>query len=145
MNPASLSRAFMLLLIPGLALGLTACGGGEDSPTTPSGTLTTEDLVVGTGPAAEVGDTAVVHYVGRLTNGSEFDNSYARGEPLTFTIGAGSLIPGFERGVVGMMVGGTRRVTIPPSLGYGNQQVGPIPPNSTLVFDIELLELAGKS
>lgn len=134
----------LLLLIPGLALGLAACG-GEDSPTTPSPTVVTQDLVVGTGPVAAVGDTALVDYVGRLQNGTEFDNSYTRGEPFRFIIGAGAVIPGFEQGVVGMRVGGTRRVTIPPSLAYGNQQVGSIPPNSTLTFDIELLELAGKS
>ena len=81
----------LILLIPVLTLGLAACGGG-DSPTTPSPTVVTQDLVVGTGPVAAVGDTALVDYVGRLQDGTEFDNSYTRGEPLTFTIGAGALI-----------------------------------------------------
>jgi FKBP-type peptidyl-prolyl cis-trans isomerase len=140
LEAAFVNRALILSLV----LGLAACGGG-DSPTTASATIVTEDIVVGTGPVAAVGDTALVHYVGRLTDGSEFDNSYTRGEPYSFVIGAGAVIAGFEQGVVGMRVGGTRRVTIPPSLAYGNQQVGDIPPNSTLTFDIELVELVGKS
>ena len=135
-----LNRLFAPLLI----VGLVACG-GDDSPTTPSATVVTQDLVVGTGPVAEVGDSAAVHYIGRLTDGTEFDNSYTRGELFRFVIGAGSVIPGFEQGVLGMRVGGTRRVTIPPELAYGNRQVGVIPPNSTLTFDVELVELIGKS
>lgn len=131
-------------LIPALVLlALAACGG--DSGTSPSGgTLGVQDLVVGTGPTAATGDTVTVHYVGTLTNGSKFDSSYDRNQPFVFRVGAGQVIAGWDQGVPGMRVGGTRRLNIPPSLGYGNQAVGPIPANSTLVFEIELLSIAGK-
>jgi FKBP-type peptidyl-prolyl cis-trans isomerase len=127
-------------------LALAACGGG-DSSTSPStgGTLVVEDLAVGTGATAVNGDTVTVHYVGTLTNGTKFDSSYDRGTPLgPFRLGAGQVIPGFEQGIVGMRIGGKRRITIPPSLGYGNQAVGSIPPNSTLIFEVDLVTIAGK-
>ena len=130
-----------------ILLALAGCGGGGDGgPTTPTGggTLVVEDLVVGTGATAAVGDTVSVHYVGTLTNGTKFDSSYDRGQPFPFQIGAGRVIAGWEQGVPGMKVGGKRRLTIPPSLGYGNQANGSIPPNSTLIFDIDLLSIAGK-
>jgi FKBP-type peptidyl-prolyl cis-trans isomerase len=137
-----LNRTFPLLLI----LGLAACGG--DDATSPSDLppLVVLDLEVGTGPAAQVGDSVAVHYVGRLSDGTQFDSSYdsPTGEPLRFVIGAGRVISGFEQGVEGMRVGGRRRLTIPPHLGYGNQQVGSIPPNSTLSFDVELVEIVGE-
>jgi FKBP-type peptidyl-prolyl cis-trans isomerase len=128
-----------------ILLTFAACGGG-DSGTSPSGggTLGIEDLVVGTGATAAVGDTVSVHYIGTLTNGTKFDSSYDRGQPFSFRIGAGQVIAGWDQGVPGMKVGGKRRLTIPPSLGYGNQAYGPIPANSTLVFDIELLSIVGK-
>jgi peptidylprolyl isomerase len=85
-----------------------------------------------------------VHYIGTLLNGTKFDSSYDANRPFTFRVGAGQVIAGWDQGVPGMRVGGKRRLTIPPSLGYGNQAVGPIPANSTLVFDIELLSIAGK-
>lgn len=134
------------LIAASALLTLAACGGG-DSSTAPStgGTLVVEDIVVGTGATAANGDTVTVHYIGTLTNGTKFDSSYDRGAPLPpFRLGAGQVIPGFEQGIVGMRVGGKRRITIPPSLGYGNQAVGSIPPNSTLVFEVELLAIAGK-
>ena len=123
---------------------LSACGGGGDSGTSPStgGTLVIEDLVVGTGATAAVGDTVSVHYVGMFTNGTKFDSSYDRGTPLPpFRLGAGAVIPGFEQGIVGMRVGGKRRLTIPPSLAYGSAGQGVIPPNATLVFEVELLSV----
>jgi FKBP-type peptidyl-prolyl cis-trans isomerase len=132
-----------LFLIP-LVVALAACGGGgTDTPTGPS-TITIEETTVGSGPLAVAGDVVTVHYVGSLTNGTQFDNSYTSNRPLTFQLGAGQVIPGFEQGVVGMRVGGKRRVTIPPSLAYGSQGNGPIPPNATLVFDVELVSIAGK-
>jgi FKBP-type peptidyl-prolyl cis-trans isomerase len=140
-----LNRVLALLLIVGLA----ACGGGSSAAPTPQpalnvGELVVEDLTVGTGPLAETGDTVNVHYVGRLENGSEFDNSYVRGTPFTFTAGAGQVIAGWDQGVPGMRVGGTRRLTIPPNLAYGLNGRGPIPPNATLIFDVELVSIEGK-
>ena len=135
------------LLILVCLVSLAACGGGGDTGTSAStgGTLVVEDLVVGTGATAVVGDTVTVHYIGTLTNGTKFDSSYDRGTPLPpFRLGAGAVIPGFDQGVAGMKIGGKRRLTIPPSLGYGNQAVGSIPPNSTLIFEVELIAIAGK-
>jgi peptidylprolyl isomerase len=82
--------------------------------------------------------------VGTLTNGTKFDSSYDRNQPYPFRLGAGQVIAGFDQGVVGMRVGGKRRLTIPPNLGYGNQVNGPIPANSTLIFEIDLVSIAGK-
>lgn len=123
---------------------LTACG-GDDTGTSAStgGTLVVEDLVVGTGATAVVGDTVSVHYRGTFTNGNQFDTSYG-GNPYTFPLGAGRVIPGFEQGIVGMRVGGKRRLTIPPSLAYGNSPPQGIPANATLVFEVELVSIAGK-
>lgn len=126
-------------------LTLAACGGG-DSGASPSGggTLVIEDLVVGTGATAAVGDTVTVHYVGTFTSGTKFDSSYDAGQPFAFRIGAGQVIAGWDQGVPGMKVGGKRRLTIPASLAYGSQGRGAIPPNTTLVFEIDLLSIAGK-
>ena len=117
-------------------------GGGMEAPS--GGGLVVQDIVVGTGATAVAGDLLTVHYVGTLTSGTKFDSSYDRNQPYTFRLGAGAVIAGWDQGVAGMRVGGKRRLTIPPSLGYGNQQNGHIPPNSTLVFEIELLSIAGK-
>lgn len=101
-----------------------------------------EDLVIGHGASAEAGKELVVHYVGRLEGGAQFDSSRARGEPLDFPLGAGHMIAGWEQGIPGMKVGGTRRLTIPPELAYGDQGRGDaIPPDATLVFEVELLEV----
>jgi len=105
--------------------------------------LLKEDLVVGTGAIAEAGQDVVVHYVGRLADGTRFDSSRARRDPLDFALGAGDVIKGWDEGVPGMRVGGTRRLTIPPELAYGDQGLaGVIPPRATLVFEVELLEVA---
>jgi peptidylprolyl isomerase len=125
------------------ALILLAGGACSDSPTQPQ-SLVIEDVVVGTGATAETGDTITVHYVGRFVNGTPFDSSYGRNTPYTFPLGAGLVIAGWDQGIPGMKVGGQRRLTIPPSLAYGKDGNGPIPPNATLVFDIELLKVAGK-
>ena len=106
---------------------------------TPSG-LKYWDLKVGTGTEAVKGKTVSVHYTGWLTDGKKFDSSLDAGRPLEFRIGAGNVIKGWEEGVAGMKVGGKRKLEIPPALAYGQQGYpGVIPPNSTLVFQIELL------
>ncbi|MCA9368626.1 FKBP-type peptidyl-prolyl cis-trans isomerase, partial [Candidatus Kaiserbacteria bacterium] len=87
------------------------------------------------------GDTVAVHYVGNLQGGAEFDNSRKRGTPFEFTVGKGMVIEGWDKGLVGMQVGGQRALVIPPEMAYGEQGIGPIPPNSTLVFMIELVEI----
>jgi FKBP-type peptidyl-prolyl cis-trans isomerase len=121
------------------ALFALACGGGGTAAPTASGTLVIEDITVGTGPVAAAGNTVTVNYVGTLLNGTKFDSSYDRNQPFTFRLGTGAVIAGWDQGVPGMRVGGKRRLTIPPNLAYGNQANGPIPANSTLRFDIELL------
>jgi peptidylprolyl isomerase len=97
------------------------------------------DIKVGAGPVAVQGKPVQVHYTGWLTSGKKFDSSVDSGKPFTFTLGAGQVIKGWDEGVSGMKVGGKRQLKIPPALGYGAQGVGPIPPNSILIFDVELL------
>jgi FKBP-type peptidyl-prolyl cis-trans isomerase FkpA len=109
--------------------------------TTPSG-LVYEDLVTGNGAVAAPGQTVTVHYTGWLTDDTKFDSSRDRNEPFVFPLGAGSVIPGWDEGVTGMKVGGRRKLTIPPQLGYGAHGAGGvIPPNATLVFEVELLDV----
>jgi peptidylprolyl isomerase len=108
--------------------------------TTQSG-LKYEDIVVGNGPSPQSGQEVTVHYTGTLENGNKFDSSLDRGKPFTFTIGVGQVIKGWDEGVMTMKVGGKRKLVIPPQLGYGARGVGPIPPNSTLVFEVELLDV----
>lgn len=103
--------------------------------------LKIEDEKVGTGAEAVAGKKVTVNYVGTLVNGTKFDSSYDRNQPFTFTLGAGEVIAGWDQGVTGMKVGGKRKLTIPPSLGYGAQDLGAIPPNSTLIFEVELLKV----
>ncbi|MFZ1062072.1 MAG: FKBP-type peptidyl-prolyl cis-trans isomerase [Acidimicrobiales bacterium] len=105
--------------------------------------LLIEEIVVGTGEPARTGQRAVVHYVGvGVTSGEEFDASWNRGEPFTFPLGAGYVIKGWDQGVVGMRVGGRRRLVIPAHLGYGDQGAGGvIAPGETLIFVVDLLEL----
>ncbi len=110
--------------------------------TKPAPKVEMTDLVVGTGAEAVPGKSVVVNYTGTLTNGVVFDSSFKRNEPFTLTLGAGQVIPGWEQGLQGMKVGGTRVLTIPSELGYGAQGAGNlIPPNSTLVFQVELLNV----
>jgi FKBP-type peptidyl-prolyl cis-trans isomerase len=112
-----------------------------DTATKPTQELKIEDLKKGTGPQVKSGDTIRIHYKGTLTDGTPFDSSYDRGEPFETKIGVGDVIKGWDQGVIGMQVGGKRKLIIPPSLGYGDQPAGTIPPNSTLVFEVELIEI----
>lgn len=108
--------------------------------------LTIEDVVVGAGPEAKVGDHISIHYVASIAEtGTEFDSSRARKQPFELDLGKGRVIKGWDQGMIGMRVGGMRKVTIPPSFGYGPPGAPPlIPPKSTLIFEIELLSIKGK-
>ena len=101
--------------------------------------LQIEDITVGDGEEAVAGKTITVHYTGTLTDGTKFDSSKDRGTPFSFNLGAGQVIQGWDQGFEGMKVGGVRKLTIPPAMGYGASGAGPIPPNSTLIFEVELL------
>ena len=105
-----------------------------------NGGLQVVDITLGSGDEAKMGDLVSVEYTGSLRDGTVFDSSRARGKPFQFRLGTGQVIKGFERGVVGMKPGGVRRITIPPELGYGKRGAPPqVPPNATLVFEVELL------
>ena len=149
-------RVFVQIGVLTLIAGMIACGGSDNSPSSActSGdgvssitALQSTDVKVGTGADATNGRTVSVHYTGWLYcgsaadhHGSKFDSSRDRGTPFGFVLGAGNVIKGWDQGVLGMKVGGQRTLTIPPSLGYGSQGAGGvIPPNATLVFDVELL------
>lgn len=114
-------------------------GAKTDTTTTASG-LQFIDIMVGDGARPEVGKMVAVHYTGWLLDGTKFDSSKDRNQPFTFQLGQGKVIRGWDEGVAGMRVGGTRKLIIPPDLGYGSRGAGNvIPPNATLVFEVELL------
>lgn len=101
-----------------------------------------EDLLVGTGPSSTIGDTLSVHYTGTLEDGTKFDSSLDRGTPFEFVIGQGYVIEGWDQGMLGMQVGGKRKLTIPSDLAYGDRGIpGAIPGGATLIFEVELLEI----
>ena len=109
--------------------------------TTDSG-LAYEDIEIGTGEVAKTGDTVSVHYTGWLENGIKFDSSKDRNQHFSFHLGAGMVIKGWDEGVAGMQIGGKRKLTIPPDLGYGARGAGGIiPPNATLIFEVELYDI----
>ena len=146
------------LLIPVLLLAVSCGGddGGSTAPTSPTPSspsvgldveFSVTDLTVGTGPEAMNGDTLSVHYTGWLydpnateNKGMQFDSSQSRG-PFSFVLGAGQVIDGWDQGVLGMQVGGERRIVIPPELGYGSSGQGPIPGDATLLFEVELVDI----
>jgi FKBP-type peptidyl-prolyl cis-trans isomerase len=104
--------------------------------------ITIQEIHTGEGPLAKTGDTVSIHYRGSFPEGGEFDSSYRRDAPFSFRLGGGQVIRGFDLGVTGMAVGGKRKITIPPELGYGARGAGGvIPPNATLVFEVELLDI----
>ena len=133
-----------LSLVAGAALiAMTASANAAETVTTPSG-LKYQDEVVGTGPAPKAGQQVTVQYTGWLDEagkkGKKFDSSRDRNQPFSFTIGAGQVIQGWDEGVMSMKTGGKRTLIIPPQLGYGPRGAGGvIPPNATLIFDVELL------
>jgi FKBP-type peptidyl-prolyl cis-trans isomerase FkpA len=134
-----LLMAAALLMTP--MFTATGCAKNDGKVTTKSG-LVYQDLKVGTGAEAKPGMTVTVDYTGWLTNGTKFDSSIERGRPFMFRLGAGQVIKGWDEGVAGMKVGGKRKLTIPPELGYGAAGAGGvIPPNATLIFDVELLHV----
>lgn len=152
-----MKRQFALIFtLLAVLVGLSGCGGASKSgassasgpmkvsgqPTTTASGLQYWDIVVGTGATAAPGSTVKVHYSGYLASGEKFDSSRDRGEPFSFPLGAGQVIKGWDEGVGGMKVGGQRQLRIPPELGYGAAGAGgTIPPNATLIFDVELLEV----
>lgn len=103
--------------------------------------LIVNDVRKGKGETVQNGDTVTVHYIGRLQDGTQFYNTYLKGDSFTFKVGEGKVIDGWDQGVVGMQVGGERILVVPPHMAYGDQEIGPIPPNSPLVFAIELLSI----
>ncbi|MDP2651396.1 MAG: FKBP-type peptidyl-prolyl cis-trans isomerase [bacterium] len=112
---------------------------GQDA--LPESGVRTEEVREGTGEAAAVGDRLTVHYIGSLPGGKVFDSSVDRNTPFVFTLGVGQVIRGWDEGLVGMREGEVRRVIIAPDFGYGAQGAGTIPPNSTLIFEVELLDV----
>jgi FKBP-type peptidyl-prolyl cis-trans isomerase len=127
------------------SLGFSACNKKTEDAAgaaAPQGSgLMIQEVKAGDGALATKGKSVSVHYTGTLTNGTKFDSSLDRGQPIEFVLGAGMVIKGWDQGIEGMKVGGKRKLTIPPELAYGARGTpgGPIPPNATLVFDVELV------
>jgi FKBP-type peptidyl-prolyl cis-trans isomerase FkpA len=139
-------RLFVPSLITALSFITAACSDSTPTQPTPRAEYSVTDLRVGSGAEATAGKRLTVNYTGWMYNpsgtdgkGQQFDTSVGRGA-YSFTLGAGQVISGWDRGVAGMRVGGQRRLVVPPELAYGASGNGPIPPNATLVFDIELLD-----
>ncbi|HKQ08512.1 MAG TPA: FKBP-type peptidyl-prolyl cis-trans isomerase [Blastocatellia bacterium] len=120
-------------------MGFAGCGQKTGSEVTTASGLKYVDEVVGTGEKPRLGKMVVVNYTGTLTDGTKFDSSLDSGQPYEFRIGTGTVIRGWEEGILSMHVGGKRKLIVPPELGYGAQGKGKIPPNATLIFEIELL------
>jgi FKBP-type peptidyl-prolyl cis-trans isomerase len=135
-------KVCILLALVGIFLLPLASDAAEEAMMKTSSGLQYADLVVGEGREAHAGQTATVHYTGTLVDGTKFDSSKDRNQPFSFQLGAGQVIKGWDEGVEGMKIGGTRKLVIPSDLGYGTRGAGStIPPNATLVFIVQLLEL----
>ena len=135
-------KSFHKILTLSLIFFVSSCSEKKDSITMDNG-LVIEDIIEGDGKEANDYNKVVVNYTGKLEDGSIFDSSLSPGkEPFTFTLGVGSVIKGWDMGVKGMKVGGKKKLTIPPELGYGDRGAGNvIPPKATLIFEVELLEV----
>jgi FKBP-type peptidyl-prolyl cis-trans isomerase len=134
--------ALALVLTAAVVSGCDKGAGKGSAATQPAdGALKIEDTKVGDGAVATKGKVLAVHYTGTLTDGKKFDSSLDRGQPITFPLGSGMVIKGWEQGIEGMRVGGKRKLTIPPALGYGERGKGPVPPNATMIFDVELVSV----
>lgn len=136
----------LLIFVMAAAMILTACT-QKNTTMTPETLniapgLTAQIVTVGNDQTAKAGDTVSVHYTGTFEDGKVFDSSVSSGRPFSFTLGAGQVIKGWDLGIVGMKVGEKRTLTIAPELGYGPEGYGPIPPDSTLIFEVELLSIS---
>lgn len=138
---AQLTSAQTLTSQTALCSGTAGSGKLINYPAETISKLKIEDTTVGTGDAVKSGDTVCIHYKGTLENGTEFDTSYKRNKPFVTQIGVGSVIVGWDVGIVGLKEGGKRKLTIPAELGYGKQGAGSIPANSTLIFEVELVKI----
>jgi peptidylprolyl isomerase len=136
------SGLIIVLVIAAVLIALPASAKEEGKTVTTASGLKYIDVVAGNGASPSVGKRVKVHYTGTLENGKKFDSSVDRNQPFSFIIGVGQVIPGWDEGVMTMKVGGKRKLIIPPNLGYGARGAGGvIPPNATLLFDVELLDV----
>lgn len=131
---------FFILGVPFDSSALNSEAGASAQPEASSSQLSVQDQAAGTGRAAQPGDTVTVNYTGKLQDGTVFDSSVGK-TPFSFTLGAGQVISGWDQGLVGAQAGTKRTLVIPPQLGYGASDYGPIPGNSTLIFDIDVLSV----
>ena len=137
-----LTKIFPSILVGVLVLVAIVVYYTRTKPMTDFAQLEFEDTVVGTGVEVKPGDTITIHYSGTLVDGTKFDSSYDRGQPFSTQIGVGRVIEGWDKGVIGMKVGGKRRLKVPSALGYGSRGAPPvIGPNAPLIFDLELLDV----
>ena len=144
MNKKTIIAVVIAVVLVGALFGSGLVGSlftnsNQDAKMQQKDQMQSKDILVGTGDVAVAGKEVTVHYTGVFSDGKKFDSSLDRGVPFTFTLGSGMVIKGWDIGVEGMKVGGKRILVVPPELGYGANDYGPIPGNSTLIFEIELL------